>query len=77
MADKTSQTIFIAADPSTVMQVIADIGEWPVRPEVLMIEIYGQDIHDVVRSQACQTLEAAGYRFVERTGHTAVFHRRA
>lgn len=58
-------------------KVIADIGQWPVQPEVLMIEIYGQDIHDVVRSQACQTLEAAGYRFVERTGHTAVFHRRA
>lgn len=29
MADKTSQTIFIAADPSTVMQVIADIGAYP------------------------------------------------
>ena len=29
MADKTAQTIFIAADPSTVMQVIADIGAYP------------------------------------------------
>lgn len=29
MADKTSQTIFIAADPSAVMQVIADIGAYP------------------------------------------------
>jgi len=29
VADKTSQTIFIAADPSTVMQVIADIGAYP------------------------------------------------
>lgn len=29
MADKTAQTIFIAADPSTVMKVIADIGAYP------------------------------------------------
>lgn len=29
MADKTAQTIFIAADPDTVMKVIADIGSYP------------------------------------------------
>lgn len=29
MADKTAQTIFIAADPGTVMKVIADIGAYP------------------------------------------------
>lgn len=29
MADKTSQTIVIAADPETVMNVIADIGAYP------------------------------------------------
>ncbi|HET9875292.1 MAG TPA: SRPBCC family protein [Mycobacterium sp.] len=29
MADKTTQTIFIDADPDTVMQVIADIGAYP------------------------------------------------
>lgn len=29
MADKTVQTIFIQADPSTVMDVIADIGSYP------------------------------------------------
>lgn len=29
MADKTSQTIYIDADPSTVMDVIADIGSYP------------------------------------------------
>ncbi len=29
MADKTAQTIFIAAEPSTVMKVIADIGAYP------------------------------------------------
>ncbi len=29
MADKTSQTIYIDADPGTVMDVIADIGSYP------------------------------------------------
>ncbi|MGN7781924.1 SRPBCC family protein [Mycolicibacterium sp. 22603] len=29
MAEKTAQTIHIAADPSTVMDVIADIGSYP------------------------------------------------
>ncbi|WP_046316489.1 SRPBCC family protein [Mycobacterium sp. UM_Kg1] len=29
MADKTAQTIYIAADPDTVMKVIADIGSYP------------------------------------------------
>ena len=29
MADKTAQTIYIAADPDTVMKVIADIGAYP------------------------------------------------
>lgn len=29
MADKTAQTIFIDADPGTVMDVIADIGSYP------------------------------------------------
>ena len=29
MADKTAQTIYIDAEPSTVMEVIADIGSYP------------------------------------------------
>ena len=29
MADKTAQTIYIDADPGTVMDVIADIGTYP------------------------------------------------
>lgn len=29
MADKTAQTIYIDAEPSTVMDVIADIGSYP------------------------------------------------
>ena len=29
VAEKTAQTIYIEADPSTVMDVIADIGSYP------------------------------------------------
>ena len=29
MAEKTTQTIYIEADPDTVMAVIADIGAYP------------------------------------------------
>ena len=29
MAEKTAQTIYIDAEPSTVMDVIADIGSYP------------------------------------------------
>ena len=29
MAEKTAQTIYIEAKPSTVMDVIADIGSYP------------------------------------------------
>ena len=29
MADKTAQSIYIDADPGTVMDVIADIGSYP------------------------------------------------
>ena len=47
MADKTSQTIYIDADPSTVMDVIADIGSYPdwiaeyQETEVLQIDADG------------------------------------
>ena len=48
MADKTAQTIYIDADPSTVMDVIADIGSYP---------------HWVNEYKECEVLEAdaAGY----------------
>ena len=47
MADKTAQTIFIDADPATVMDVIADIGSYPdwvaeyKETEVLEIDAQG------------------------------------
>jgi ribosome-associated toxin RatA of RatAB toxin-antitoxin module len=47
VADKTSQTIYIDADPSTVMDVIADIGSYPdwiaeyQETEVLQIDADG------------------------------------
>lgn len=47
MADKTAQTIYIEADPKTVMDVIADIGsdpEWVAEykeTEVLEVDVNG------------------------------------
>ncbi len=53
MADKTAQTIYIDADPSTVMDVIADIGSYP---------------DWVADNQEAEVLEAdeAGYPLVAR-----------
>jgi FkbM family methyltransferase len=56
-------------------RAIADVARWPVLPSVLMIEIYGRTLRDVLASPACAALEAAGYALMERTGHTAIFHR--
>lgn len=47
MAEKTAQTIYIEADPSTVMDVIADIGSYPqwvaeyTEAEVLEVDAAG------------------------------------
>ncbi|CKI12318.1 SRPBCC family protein [Mycolicibacterium smegmatis] len=47
MADKTAQTIYIEADPKTVMDVIADIGSYPEwvaeykETEVLEVDVNG------------------------------------
>ena len=44
MADKTAQTIYIDADPATVMDVIADIGSYPdwvaEYPETEVLDVY-------------------------------------
>ncbi|ULN26800.1 SRPBCC family protein [Mycolicibacterium smegmatis] len=47
MADKTAQTIYIEADPKTVIDVIADIGSYPEwvaeykETEVLEVDVNG------------------------------------
>ncbi|MBP7565049.1 MAG: FkbM family methyltransferase [Burkholderiaceae bacterium] len=53
---------------------VADVSRWPLYPSVLMIEIYGQTVRDVLQSPANIALEAEGYRLLERIGHTAIYH---
>ena len=53
--------------------VLEDINDWPMKPRVLMVEIYAKSIKDLMVNPAVINLENNGYIFVERTGHTAVF----
>lgn len=54
-------------------QVIQNIQAWPQKPQIVMIEIYGATVANVLASRTCQLLERVGYGFTERIGHTAVF----
>ena len=53
--------------------VLEDINDWAMKPRVLMVEIYGKSIKDLTVNPAVINLENNGYKFVERTGHTAIF----
>jgi RNA-binding protein YhbY len=53
--------------------VISNIHSWVKRPKILMIEIYGSNIRDVIDNKATHLIESAGYSMVERIGHTAIF----
>ncbi|MGI9125572.1 MAG: SRPBCC family protein [Mycobacterium sp.] len=53
MADKTAQTIYIDADPRTVMDVIADIGSYP------------QWVSEYTEAEVLET-DDAGYPIVAR-----------
>jgi hypothetical protein len=53
--------------------VLEDINDWPMKPRVLMVEIYAKSIKDLMANPAVINLENNGYIFVERTEHTAVF----
>lgn len=55
--------------------VLEDINSWVMKPSVLMVEIYGESIRDVISRPATINLENNGYKFLERTGHTAIFVR--
>lgn len=57
--------------------VLEDVHTWPVKPAVIMVEIYGSSVEDVLNSVAAQNLGKQGYVFTERTGHTAVFVNKA
>lgn len=53
--------------------VLEDINDWAMKPRVLMVEIYGKSIKDLMVNPTVINLENNGYKLVERTGHTAVF----
>lgn len=53
--------------------VIRNIGSWIKKPNILMIEIYGSSVRDIISNATTQIIEAAGYSMVERIGHTAIF----
>jgi len=53
--------------------VLEDINDWPMKPRVLMVEIYAKNIKDLMVNPAVINLESDGYSFVERAGHTAIF----
>lgn len=54
-------------------RVIEAVDTWPQKPQVVMIEIYGEDIREVLAKPAHVQLEQAGYRLTQRIGHTAVY----
>jgi hypothetical protein len=53
--------------------VLEDISDWPMKPRVLMVEIYAKSIKDLMVNPTVINLENNGYKFVERIGHTAIF----
>lgn len=53
--------------------VIRSLRDWDVKPTILMIEIYGESIREVLEHPTCQFIEKSGYQFKERVGHTAIF----
>lgn len=56
--------------------VVRDIDTWPVRPTVVLIEMFATDLRQLLSSPTCVQLEAAGYCLTQRMGPTAVFVRR-
>jgi hypothetical protein len=54
-------------------EVIGNIKNWMKKPLVLMIEMYGESIREVMDRTAFQQLENEGYVFIQRVGHTAIF----
>lgn len=53
--------------------VIQSIDSWIQKPQIVMIEIYGEAIPDLLTTRTHRLLSEGGYLFTERFGHTAVF----
>lgn len=56
-------------------RVIAEMGQWSCLPDVLMIELYGRTLREVLALPVTAIIESHGYALVERAGHTAIFER--
>ena len=56
-------------------EAVSDIHLWPVKPTIIMIEIYGNDIIEILTSSTHETLKASGYTFTQRISHTAIYER--
>jgi len=52
---------------------IDSISDWIILPKVICIEIYGNDVNEVLSSPACKLLGDHGYVLTARVGPTAVF----
>ncbi len=58
-------------------EVIQSMDTWLQKPQIVMIEIYGEAIPDLLTTRTYRLLTESGYLFTERFGHTAVFELRA
>ncbi len=54
-------------------QVIENLDAWGQKPLIVMVEIYGRSIPEVIETRTYKLLLESGYAFTERMGHTAVF----
>lgn len=53
--------------------VLSDLPQWKFRPTVIMAEIYGESIAEVLKSETVAFLESEKYLFVQKVGHTCIF----
>ena len=56
-------------------EAIEDMAEWSCMPKVLMIEIYAEDIKELMMKPSVNVITRNGYALTQRNGHTAIFER--
>lgn len=52
---------------------ISSIDKWITKPHVICIEIFGDNLRDVLNSSSCKVLEDNNYYLEERVGCSAIF----
>lgn len=53
--------------------VLSDLSQWKFRPTVIMAEIYGDSIPQVLESKTVTFLQSQNYSFKQKIGHTCIF----